>query len=80
MYVELKHYWSGNKPGDKVEAPDHLAERWLADGAAVVAQKPQATEKPKAAVKPEPEFADPEKEEAKKPARKKRQARNDKSE
>ena len=74
MYVKLKHYWAGNKPGDEVEAPDYLAERWLAEGAAV------AAEKPKAAAKPKPDFVDPEKEEAKKPARKKRQARNAKPE
>jgi len=74
MYVKLKHSWAGNRPGDEVEAPDYLAERWIAEGSAV------AIDKPKAEPKPEPEFVDPEKEEAKKPARKKRQARNDKSE
>ena len=63
MYVQLKHYWSGNKPGDCVEAPEELAQRWLAEGSAVEAEQPAKA------------FVDPEAEEAKKPARKKRQAR-----
>ena len=46
-----------------MEAPEELAQRWLAEGSAVEAEQPAKA------------FVDPEAEEAKKPARKKRQAR-----